>query len=168
MAKNNTPSEYIWRGINTTTGLPTKGTISSPNLISAQAELRRQGTRITHIKIKPTALLSPRKKKITSKDIAILSRQLATMLEAGVPIVQAFEITGQGHDNESMKALLLDIKQDIENGLSFTEALEKRPDYFDELFCSLVAAGEQAGVLETLLDKIATYKEKTESLKAKI
>lgn len=168
MAKNNTPSEYIWRGINTTTGLPTKGTISSPNLISAQAELRRQGTRITHIKIKPTALLSPRKKKITSKDIAILSRQLATMLEAGVPLVQAFEITGQGHDNESMKALLLDIKQDIENGLSFTEALEKRPDYFDELFCSLVAAGEQAGVLETLLDKIATYKEKTESLKAKI
>ena len=102
MAKNNTPSEYIWRGINTTTGLPTKGTISSPNSISAQAELRRQGTRITNIKIKPTPLLSPRKKKITSKDIAILSRQLATMLEAGVPLVQAFEITGQGHDNESI------------------------------------------------------------------
>jgi Type II secretory pathway, component PulF len=72
------------------------------------------------------------------------------MLEAGVPLVQAFEITGQGHDNESMKALLLDIKQDIENGLSFTEALEKRPDYFDELFCSLVAAGEQAGVFRNL------------------
>lgn len=90
------------------------------------------------------------------------------MLDAGIPLVQAFEIAGHGHDNESMKALLLDIKKDIENGLSFTESLRKRPDYFDDLFCSLVKAGGQAGVLEILLDKIATYKEKTESLKAKI
>jgi len=168
MSKNDTPIEYSWRGINTATGQPTKGTLSSQNITTAQTEIRRQGIRIIRIKPKSKSLLSPRQKKITSKDIAILSRQLSTMLEAGVPLVQAFEITGQGHDNESMKTLLLDIKKDIENGLSFTEALKKRPDYFDDLFCSLVQAGEQAGVLEILLDKIATYKEKTESLKAKI
>ncbi|HPQ26785.1 MAG TPA: type II secretion system F family protein, partial [Gammaproteobacteria bacterium] len=102
------------------------------------------------------------------KDIAIFSRQLATMMSAGVPMVQAFDIVGRGHNNPAMAEMILAIKADVEGGTSLTAALRKHPLYFDDLFCNLVEAGEQAGVLETLLDKIATYKEKTESLKAKI
>ncbi len=108
------------------------------------------------------------KKKITSKDITVFSRQLATMMSAGVPLVQAFDIVGRGHDNPSMQDLILSIKNDIESGTALAVALAKHPLHFDELFCNLVPAGEQAGVLDILLDKIATYKEKTESIKGKI
>jgi len=107
-------------------------------------------------------------KKIRSADIAIFNRQLATMVSAGVPLVQAFDIIGRGHDNPNMQDLVLAIKADIESGASLTEALRRHPRHFDELVCNLVAAGEQAGVLDLLLDKIATYKEKTESIKGKI
>ena len=109
-----------------------------------------------------------RKKKITAGDIAVFSRQLATMMNAGVPLVQAFDIVGRGHENPAMQDLLLTIKADVESGTALAEALSKHPLYFDDLFCNLVRAGEAAGVLEILLDKIATYKEKTESLKGKI
>ncbi|HBC58542.1 MAG TPA: type II secretion system protein F, partial [Gammaproteobacteria bacterium] len=102
------------------------------------------------------------------KDIAVFARQMATMMQAGVPLVQAFDIIGKGHDNPAMQILIMEIKADIEGGNSFSEALRKHPQYFDELFCNLTAAGEQAGVLDDLLDKIATYKEKTEAIKAKI
>ena len=102
-----------------------------------------------------------KKKKITAKDIAVFFRQLATMMSAGVPLVQAFEIIGRGHDNVSMRDLILKIKSEVESGTSLSEALAKHPIYFDELVVNLVNAGEQAGVLEALLDKIATYKEKT-------
>ena len=143
------------------------GEISAKSNTVAATELRRMGIRVVRIKKKPKPLFTS-KAKITTKDIAVFSRQLATMLEAGVPLVQSFDIIGKGHENMSMQELLLGIKADIEGGDTLAEALGKRPLYFDELFCNLVAAGEQAGVLETLLDKIATYKEKTESLKAKI
>ncbi len=159
--------EFLWEGKDRT-GKATKGVFSAKSETVAKAELRRQGYRITKIKQKPKPLFGKRAKAITSGDIAIFSRQLATMLKAGVPLVQSFDIVGKGNENPSMQELLLGIKADIESGDRLAEALNRRPLYFDELFCNLVEAGEHAGVLETLLDKIATYKEKTESMKKKI
>ncbi|MCG8013156.1 MAG: type II secretion system F family protein, partial [Candidatus Thiodiazotropha weberae] len=109
-----------------------------------------------------------RKKPITSADVTVFSRQLATMMSAGVPMVQAFDIVGRGHENPSMQELILTIKADVEGGTALADALKKHPLHFEDLFVNLVRAGEHAGVLETLLHKIATYKEKTESIKAKI
>jgi type IV pilus assembly protein PilC len=106
--------------------------------------------------------------RVTAADIAIFSRQLATMMSAGIPLVQSFDIVGAGHENPAMQKLILAIKGDVEGGTTLAEALGKHPLHFDDLFTSLVAAGEQAGALETLLDKIATYKEKTEAIKKKI
>jgi type IV pilus assembly protein PilC len=166
MAKEETVL-FVWEGSDRT-GSRMKGELSSRSELIARAELRRQGIRVTKIKKKPKPLFSPGKKKIIPKDIAVFSRQLATMLTAGVPLVQAFEIVGRGHENPSMQELILAIKADVEGGSSLAEGLGKHPLYFDELFCNLVHAGEQAGVLETLLHKIADYKEKTESIKAKI
>lgn len=158
---------FVWEGTDRTGGR-LKGELSARTETTAKAELRRQGIKVVKIKKKPKPLFSARKKKITTKDIAVFSRQLATMMSAGVPLVQAFDIVGRGHENPSMQDLILGIKADIEGGSPLAEALGKHPVYFDELFCNLVHAGEQAGVLETLLHKIAEYKEKTESLKAKI
>lgn len=158
---------FVWEGTDQR-GARTQGELSARTELVARAELRRQGIRVVKIRKKPMALFSARQKKITTKDIAIFSRQLATMLSSGVPLVQAFEIVGRGHENPSMQDLLLKIKSDIEGGIPLAEALGRHPLYFDELFCNLVQAGEQAGVLETLLHKIAEYKEKTESIKAKI
>src|SRR5690606_18172958 len=106
--------------------------------------------------------------KVKTTDIAVFARQLATMMAAGIPLVQSFDIVGAGHDNPAMQKLILDIKADVEGGMTLHEAMGKRPMHFDDLFVNLVEAGEQAGALETLLDKIATYKEKTEALKAKV
>jgi type IV pilus assembly protein PilC len=141
--------------------------ISAKSEIAARTELSRQGYRVTTIKKKPKPLFT-RVRAITPGDIAIFSRQLATMLKAGVALVQAFDIIGKGHENPSMQTMLLSIKARLEDGDTLAEALKKNPLYFDELFCNLVDAGEHAGVLDTLLDKIATYKEKTESMKKKI
>lgn len=165
-----TPSQdviFTWEGTDRN-GARQSGDLVSRTETTARAELRRQGIKVVKIKKKPKPLFGASKKEITTKDIAVFSRQLATMLSAGVPLVQAFEIVGRGHENPSMQDLLLGIKADIEGGSPLAEALGKHPLYFDELFCNLVHAGEQAGVLETLLHKIATYKEKTESIKAKI
>ncbi|MFA6164809.1 MAG: type II secretion system F family protein [Methylobacter sp.] len=159
--------DFTWQGKDKT-GKKTGGNITAKNEIIAKTELRRQGYRVTKIKKKPKSLFSPKTQAITPGDIAIFSRQLATMLSAGVPLVQSFDIVGKGHENPSMQKLLLSIKADIEGGDTLAQALNKKSLYFDELFCNLVEAGEQAGVLETLLDKIATYKEKTESMKKKI
>ncbi len=158
---------FTWEGIDRS-GKRIKGEQPGRSEILVKAQLRQQGIKPVKVKKKPKPLFGARKKKITTKDIAIFSRQLATMLSAGVPLVQAFDIVGRGHENPSMQDLLLTIKDDIEAGSTLTEALRKHPLYFDDLFCNLVEAGEQAGVLETLLDKIATYKEKTESIKAKV
>jgi type IV pilus assembly protein PilC len=135
---------------------------------SVRAELRHQGILPLKIRQKSTLFQVARKKKIRPGDIAVFSRQLATMLAAGVPMVQAFDIVGRGHENPSMQEMILSIKADVESGTALAESLRKQPLYFDDLFCNLVEAGEAAGVLDTLLDKIATYKEKTESIKAKI
>jgi type IV pilus assembly protein PilC len=167
MADNVEQIEYLWEGKDKN-GKVNKGIFSAKSEAVAKAELRRQGYRITRIKPKPKPLFKRGPKAITPGDIAIFSRQLATMLKSGVPLVQAFDIVGKGNENPSMQTLLLGIKADIEGGDTLAEALNRHPAYFDELFCNLVQAGEQAGVLETLLDKIATYKEKTESMKKKI
>jgi len=158
---------FVWEGMDVR-GARTQGEVLARTEMVARAELRRQGMRVVKIRKKPKVLFGPVQKKITTKEIAIFSRQLATMLSSGVPLVQAFEIVGRGHENPSMQDLLLKIKADIESGLPLAEALGKHPLYFDDLFCNLVQAGEQAGVLETLLHKIAEYKEKTETIKAKI
>jgi len=139
---------------------------NSPTLI--KADLRRQG--ITPIKVKKKSVLAAgnKKKKILPKDIAIFTRQLATMMSSGVPLVQSFDIIAKGHENPAMQELVTTIKNDVESGNNLRDAFAKHPLYFDELVCNLVAAGEAAGILDNLLDKIATYKEKTEALKSKI
>ncbi|WP_432743983.1 type II secretion system F family protein [Methylobacter sp. G7] len=167
MAQQTEQIDFVWAGTDKNKK-KTGGIISARSEITAKTELRRQGYRVIKLKKKPKPLFSAKIQTITPGDIAIFARQLATMLKAGVPLVQSFEIVGKGHDNASMEALLMGIKADIEGGDTLAEALNKKSLYFDELFCNLVEAGEQAGVLETLLDKIATYKEKTESMKKKI
>ena len=167
MADQSEQIDFIWQGIDKNRK-KSGGVIPAKNELIAKTELRRQGYLVTKIKKKPIPFFSARVKAITPNDIAIFSRQLATMLAAGIPLVQSFDIIGKGHDNPSMQILLLAIKANIENGDSLAEALKKNPLYFDELFCNLVYAGEHAGILDTLLDKIATYKEKTESMKKKI
>lgn len=159
--------DFIWEGVDKQKN-KTKGELSAQSETVARAELRRRGIRVLKVKPKPKPLFSKRAQKITSADIAIFSRQLATMLEAGVPLVQSFDIIGKGHDNASMSEMLLSIKGDIEGGDTLAQALGRKSIYFDDLFCNLVDAGEQAGVLESLLDKIATYKEKSESIKKKV
>jgi type IV pilus assembly protein PilC len=158
---------FAWEGMDRR-GARVKGETRASNMTVVRAELRRQGVNPTKVRKKAQPLFGSGKKRITSKDITVFSRQLATMMAAGVPLVQAFDIVGRGHENPSMQDLILSIKTDIESGTALTDALAKHPLYFDDLFCNLVAAGEQAGVLDVLLDKIATYKEKTESIKGKI
>jgi type IV pilus assembly protein PilC len=158
---------FTWEGTDRK-GSRISGETRASNPAMVRAELRHQGVNPVKIRKKATPLLGPRKKKIRAADIAIFSRQLATMLAAGVPVVQAFEIVGRGHENPSMQDLILSIKADVESGTALAESLRKHPLYFDDLFCNLVEAGEAAGVLDSLLDKIATYKEKTESIKGKI
>ncbi len=167
MAESAEQLDYIWKGKDKQ-GKLVSGEIIAYSDTVGRVELRRQGIRVISIKKKPKALFTKAKKAITTKDICIFSRQLATMLESGVPLVQSFDIIGKGNENPSMGELLLGIKVDIESGDTLAQALQKRPLYFDELFCNLVEAGEHAGVLEGLLDKIATYKEKSESIKAKV
>ena len=157
---------FLWEGKDKK-GNKVKGQSLGVNQGVIKAELRRQGIAPGKIR-KKSALTGARKKRIQPKDIAIFTRQLATMLGAGVPLVQSFEIIGRGHENPSMQELILTIKGDIEGGNTLASSLGKHPLYFDDLSCNLVEAGEHAGILETLLDKIATYKEKTEALKSKI
>jgi len=161
------PEVFIWTGTDKR-GVRVKGQTrgTNPNII--KADLRKQGITPLTIKKQSPLFSQQKKKKITPKDLAVFFRQLATMMSAGVPLVQSFEIIGRGHDNVSMRDLILKIKSEVESGTSLSESLAKHPIYFDELVINLVNAGEQAGVLEVLLDKIATYKEKTEYLKAKI
>lgn len=157
---------YVWSGTDRL-GRPTQGEIAGTSQALVKAQLRKQGVAAKAVRRKPKPLFN-RKKAIKPADIAIFARQLATMMKAGVPLVQSFDIVAEGVDNVSMKDLVLTLKNDVASGVSLTAALEKHPKYFDDLFCSLVGAGEQAGTLETMLDRIATYKEKSESLKKKI
>jgi type IV pilus assembly protein PilC len=156
---------FNWEGMDRK-GQRIKGRAVAQNEQSLKADLRRQGVVATRIKKQSTAFRSGG--KVKAEDIAIFSRQLATMLGAGIPLVQAFEIIGTGHDKPAMQKLVLEIKAEVEGGTSLHEALAKHPLYFDDLFVNLVEAGEQAGALEGLLDKVATYKEKSESVKKKV
>lgn len=148
-------------------GQKVSGEVTSKSIELARAQLRKQGIAIENIKPKGKPLFQ-RKKAIKALDIAIFVRQLATMMKAGVPLTQSFEIVADSLDNLSMKELVLKVKADIEAGSNFANSLRKHPKYFDDLFCSLVESGEQSGALETMLERVATYKEKSEMLKAKI
>jgi type IV pilus assembly protein PilC len=156
---------FNWEGMDRK-GQKIKGRAVAQNEQSLKADLRRQGVVATRIKKQSSAFKSGG--KVKAEDIAIFSRQLATMLGAGIPLVQAFEIIGTGHDKPAMQKLVLEIKAEVEGGTSLHEALAKHPLYFDDLFVNLVEAGEQAGALEGLLDKVATYKEKSEAVKKKV
>jgi len=158
---------YVWEGIDKN-GKRVKGEMSGQNDALIKAQLRRQGVNPLKVKKKPKALFSSSGAKITSKDITVFSRQLATMMSSGVPLVQSFEIVGRGHENKNMQDMIMGIKADIEAGGSLNEALSKYPKQFSELYINLVVAGEQAGILEDILHKLATYMEKTEALKSKI
>ncbi|WP_350561810.1 type II secretion system F family protein [Psychrobacter sp. CAL346-MNA-CIBAN-0220] len=168
MAKSKTDrlSDFVYDGVNRR-GQKIRGETTSRSVELAKATLRNQGITIKTIKKKSKPLFIF-KKSIKPIDIAIFSRQLATMMKAGVPLTQSFEIVAESLDNPSMKELVLQIKSDIEEGSTFASALRKHPRYFDDLFCSLVYSGEQSGALETMLERVATYKEKSELLKAKI
>lgn len=159
-------STFSWEGTDKK-GAKIKGESSGQNPALVKAQLRKQGINPTKVRKKSASLFSAGK-KITPMDIALFARQMATMMKAGVPLLQSFEIIGEGLDNPNMRTLVDDIKQQVAAGNSFATALRTRPLYFDDLFCNLVDAGEQAGALESLLDRVATYKEKSEALKAKI
>ena len=157
--------EFTYEGTNRA-GAKVKGEIFALSDTLAKNELRKQGVNPIKVKKKPKPLFGAAKPE--PADIAIFARQIATMMQAGVPLVQSFEIIGQGHEKLSMQQLILAIKTEVEGGVSLAEALQKHPLYFDQLFINLVNAGEQSGALETMLDKLATYKEKLEALKAKV
>ncbi len=159
---------FVYEGTNRR-GQKIKGEMPGKNLALAKAQLRKQGINVISIRKKSKNLLEGlSKKKVSALDIAIFARQLATMMKAGVPLVQSFEIVAEGLDNPSMREVVLGIKGEVEGGSSFAGALKKYPQHFDDLFCSLVASGEQSGALETMLDRVAIYKEKSELLKQKI
>jgi type IV pilus assembly protein PilC len=160
-----TQAPFTWEGKDRT-GKKVKGKVVSTSEAAVRTELRRQGVVAT--RVRKQSMLFRKQGKVTAADIAIFSRQLATMMTAGIPLVQSFDIVGAGHENPAMQKLIMAIKADVEGGSSLAEALAKHPLHFDDLFVSLVSAGEQAGALETLLDKIATYKEKTEAIKKKV
>ncbi len=159
---------YVWEGIDKK-GKKTRGETSGRNPNLVKAELRKQGINPTKVRKKAKPLLGGGGgKKIEPMDIAIFTRQLATMMQSGVPLIQSYELIADGHEKPKMKELLLTVKNDIASGMNMANSLRRHPMYFDDLFCNLVDAGEQAGALETMLDRVATYKEKTEALKAKI
>jgi type IV pilus assembly protein PilC len=156
---------FNWEGKDRA-GKTVKGKTVAASEAAVRAELRRQG--VVPTRIRKQSQLFKRSGSVTALEIAVFSRQMATMMTAGIPLVQAFEIIGAGHENPAMQKLVLAVKGDVEGGTALADALGKHPLHFDDLYVNLVRAGEQAGALETLLDKIATYKEKTEAIKKKI
>ena len=154
---------FLWTGKNKA-GKIVRGEQRATSETVVNATLRRQGILVTKV----TKQSFRRGGKVSEKDVALFTRQLATMMKAGVPLLQTFDIVGRGHDNPAVGKLLLDIKSDVETGSSLSQAFRKFPLYFDPLYCNLIAAGEQAGILETLLERLATYKEKMIAIKSKI
>lgn len=165
MAANVTKEvNYSWEGTDKK-GKRLKGDMKATGEAFVKATLRRQGINV--IKVKKQSRFQGGG-KVTDKDVTLFTRQLATMMKSGVPLLQAFDIVGKGHSNPAVAKLLGDIKADVETGSSLSQAFRKYPLYFDALFCNLVGAGEQAGILDTLLDRLATYKEKILAIKSKI
>lgn len=159
---------FTWEGVDRR-GVVVKGELSGASVVMIKATLRRQGITPKKIRKKSKPLFGMGQgKKIKPMDIAIFTRQMATMLKAGVPLVQACDIISGGFENPNMARLVEEIKQEVEAGTNFANALRKKPEYFDDLYCSLVESGEQAGALESLMDRVATHKEKSEALKAKV
>lgn len=165
-AKAPKTSTFVWEGKDRK-GAVVKGELNGQNPALVKAQLRKQGINPTKVRKKGISLFGAGK-KIKPMDIALFARQMATMMKAGVPLLQSFDIIADGLENPNMRKLVDEIKQHVAAGNSFAAALRTKPQYFDDLFCNLVDAGEQSGALETLLDRVATYKEKTEALKAKI
>lgn len=167
MAANRAPKTnvYVWQG-KSRQGNKLSGTMASHDINIVKAQLRKQG--VLHAKVKKKGITLGGGKKIKPMDIAIFTRQMATMMQAGVPLLQSFTIIIEGLENPNMRKLLEAVRNDIAGGSSFAGALRKHPLYFDELYCNLVASGETSGALDTLLDRVATYKEKSEALKSKI
>ncbi|WP_296749850.1 type II secretion system F family protein [Thiobacillus sp.] len=157
---------FLWEGMDKR-GKKVKGQMSAGGEAVVNAQLRKQGITVTKVK-KQSSLFGGGSKRITDKDVTLFTRQLATMMKAGVPLLQSFEIVARGHSNPSMQRLLLEIKADIEKGSSLTQAFGRHPLYFDTLFCNLVGAGEAAGILEGVLERLAVYKEKILAIKSKI
>src|SRR5690554_1849781 len=166
-AKAVTSSTFVYK-VTDKKGKAVQGETTGTSPAIIRAHLQKQGYIVKSVRKKPKPLFGTGGKRIKPGEIAVFSRQMATMMKAGVPLVQAFDIVADGVDNNSLKVLILDIRDDVASGTGFAPALRKHPRYFDDLFCNLVDAGEQAGALETMLDRIATYKEKTEALKSKI
>ena len=160
-------NKFQWQGTDRN-GNVSKGEIESVSVAMAKAQLRQQGIKPRTVKKKSKPLFGDGGKKITPADIAIFTRQLATMMKAGVPLVQSFDIVGEGTENSRMRNVISTIKNEVASGTSLAASLSRYPQYFDELFVNLVASGETSGTLETMLSRVATYKEKSEQLKAKI
>ncbi|EWH10045.1 type IV pilus biogenesis protein PilC [Catenovulum agarivorans DS-2] len=173
VAKNNKKTKvaeqdiFIWQGVNRR-GLKVNGELPAESIKAARDTLKQQGINPTKLKKKPKPLFGGGAKKITAKDIAVMTRQLATMLSAGVPLVQSVELISKGNENANMRRLLMEVGLGIQSGTPLNEVLRQHPKYFDDLYCDLVMAGEQSGALEGIYDRIATYKEKSEALKSKI
>lgn len=160
-------SVFKWEGTDKK-GAKVKGELSGQSPALVKAQLRKQGVNPTKVTKKGKSLFGGTGKKIKPMDIALFTRQMATMMKAGVPLLQSFDIIGEGLENPNMRKLVEEVKQEVAAGNSFANSLRKKPQYFDDLYCNLVDAGEQSGALESLLDRVATYKEKTEALKAKV
>lgn len=158
---------FKWEGTDKK-GAKVKGELSGQTIPLVKATLRKQGINPSKVTKKSAPLFGAAGKKIKPMDIALFTRQMATMMKAGVPLLQSFDIIADGLEHPNMRKLVDEVKQEVAAGNSFATSLRKKPLYFDDLYCNLVDAGEQAGALETLLDRVATYKEKTEALKAKI
>ncbi|WP_025870428.1 type II secretion system F family protein [Methylobacillus glycogenes] len=163
-AKDTKEVTFAWEGTDKK-GKRVKGEMKASGEAFVKATLRRQGVNVLKVK-KQSGIRTGG--KINDKDVTLFTRQLATMMKAGVPLLQAFDIVGKGHSKPAVSQLLADIKADVETGSSLSQAFRKYPLYFDNLFCNLVGAGEQAGILDALLDRLATYKEKIQAIKSKI
>ena len=158
---------FAWHGVNRK-GKKVSGELSAESVLALKNQLKKQGITTSRVKKKAKPLFGSKDKKITAADICVITRQIATMLGAGVPLVQTIEMIGKGNRNGNIQKLLGDIGVKLSSGIPLSECLREHPRYFDELYCDLVASGEQSGALEGIYDRIATYKEKAESLKAKI
>jgi type IV pilus assembly protein PilC len=167
MATNKELTTFEWQGVNRR-GEVVKGVQDAKSIAVVKADLRKQGIIAKKVLKKRESLFSKSSKKITSEDITVFSRQMATMMQAGIPLISSFDIVGKGQTNEKMQKLIESVKLNVEAGGTLAESLRKHPQYFNELFGNLVDAGEQSGSLEQMLDSIATYQEKTESIKKKI
>jgi type IV pilus assembly protein PilC len=165
--KKDALTAYAWSGVNKR-GEKVSGVQDARSTAILKADLRKQGIMVKKVAKKTKPLFSKRSKKIQPQDIAVFTRQMSTMMESGIPLIQSFDIVAKGQVNEKMTNLILEIKTSVESGLTLAESLKKHPDYFNDLYCNLIDAGEQSGALEIMLDNLASYKEKVESIKKKI